>query len=282
LFVAIYAQNSSGSNACTCTCCPPTPDGVACGVYGAFPVNDCTNECTFETAGLNCPIYNPDYCWPNNSFTYGDCGAMDLDDDWSGDWVFDPCSACLLDEKGHPVGDCKPCCDPANCIECLYGTITFSGLDTIIINGKEVRQVEATTSGTTSQQTTHVANETGTFGTTATVTVLDTYDLIKFGDHLAINSRSNSLECSFIATRNPPKPSMLKLALLLGGVGIAAIALVVFCCCNPCRKKKSEEKLLNGDAEQGQGQTSDGVPYSQSPQLGNINYTGEQSMQTIK
>jgi len=242
LFAVIYAQNST-LNACTCFCCPPTDDGVACGVYGSFPVSDCTNECTGANAAMNCGIYNSDYCWANNSFTYGECGAADLNDDWSGDWVFDPCSACLLDEKNKPVGDCKPCCDPANCIECLYGTITFSGMGGLIINGKEIRQVEATTSGTTSQQTTHVANETGQFGTTATVTILDTYDLIKFGDHLQINSRSNSLECSFTATRNPEKPSMLKLALLLGGVGVAAIALIVFCCCNPFKKKKDWRKI---------------------------------------
>jgi len=282
LFVGIYAQNSTGSNACTCSCCPPTPDGVACGVYGAFPVDDCANDCTSLNAALNCPTFNPDYCWANNSFTYGECGAADLNDDWAGDWVFDPCSACLLDEQGTPIGDCKPCCDPNNCIECLYGTVTFSGLDTVIINGKEARQLQAATSGTTSLQTTHVANETGVFGTTATLIVLDTYDLIKFGDHMQINSRSDVADCSFTATRNPAKPSMLKLALLLGGVGVAAIALIVFCCCNPFKRKKDGEKLLNGDAEQGQGQTSEGVPHSQTPQFGNINYTGEQSMQNIK
>jgi len=40
--------------------------------------------------------------------------------------------------------------------------------------------------------------------------------------------------------------------------------------------------LLNGDAEQGQGQTSEGAASNQTPQFGNVNYTGEQSMQTIK
>jgi len=281
LFVAIYAQNSTPNNACTCFCCPTTDDGVACGVYGAFPLDDCS-QCTTEIAQVNCPLFNPDYCTPSLSFTSdGDCGPLDTNDDWSGDWVFDPCSACLLDEKNHPVGDCKPCCDPANCLECLFGTITISNYGALLIDGKEVHQLQTTTSGTSSLQTTNVANETGAFGTTATMTVLDTYDLIKHGDALQINSRSNSLSCSFTATRNPPKPSMLKLALLLGGVGLAAILLIVFCCCNPCKKKKKDdEKLLNGDPEQ--GQTPEGVPYSQAPLHGNINYTGEQSMQTIK
>jgi len=276
--LTVRAQNVT--QACTCYCGAPSDDGYVWGIYGAYPIPDCA-YCTADNAKINCPNFFPDSCSSATSFTSdGDCGPVDMDDDWSGDWVFDPCSACLLDEKNHPVGDCKPCCDPANCIECLYGTITISTLGEVWINGKLIHQLQASTNGTTSHQSTNIANETGNLGTTATLTVLDTYDLIKHGDALQILSRTDSLDCSFTATRNPPKPSMLKLALLLGGVGLAVIGVIVFCCCNPCKKKKVGEKLLNGDAEQGQGQ--EGVPHSQTPQIGNINYTGEQSMQTIK
>jgi len=93
---------------------------------------------------------------------------------------------------------------------------------------------------------------------------------------------------------------MLKLALLLGGVGLAAILLIVYCCCNPCKKKKKEEPLLGegqegvpnttqgGEGQEGLPNTSSGngqdgvfnqvtVPHPSAPQASNINYTGETS-----
>jgi len=268
-FVAICAQNTTQS-ACSCYCGVPSEDGPIWGVYGSFPVDDCS-QCTGDNAIVGCPKYVPDKCTNTTSYTTAnaDCGPADLDDDWDGDWVIDPCSSCVLD--GTNVGDCIPCCDPSFC-DCIYGTVSITDLENQTFDGTEIRQIQVIASGTSSQTTINVGNETSSLGTTATLTVptYDTYDLIKHGDSLQLKSRT-SLSCNVNATRNPPQTSILKLVLLLVGVGIAALACIIFCCCNPCKKKKQGEKLLG---EKGEGEGQEGVPYNQVPQVGGINYTG--------
>jgi hypothetical protein len=267
LAIVCAQDNETAPFGCSCQCCGDN----GCEVYGAFPLNTC-GDCDTAHADIECPKYFPDQCQSGHSYSF-ECGAVDLNDDWAGDWVVDPCSACLLDAAGEPVGDCIPCCDAGFC-DCIYGTITINDIAATLSDG--VTQIQILTSGTSSATTTNIGNETGFLGTTAYFTVsttsgdtYDTYDLIKHGDALQLKSRWGA-SCNINATRNPATTSMLKLALLLGGVGIGVLACVIFCCCNPCKKKKdtkTDPKLL------GEGQ--EGVPYQQVSE-GGINYTGEQ------
>jgi len=208
------------------------------------------------------------------------CEVAEADSDWSGDWVIDPCSACLLDERGTPVGDCIPCCDSTSC-DCIFGTVSISNVQPVVQDGFSFTQLQFLVSGTSSGQNTQIGNLTGYYnvtgqyqntGITAVVNVSDVYDIIKQGDHIQFLNRARA-GCNVNATRNPVPVSILKLVLLLAGVGLAAGVVIVFCCCNPCKKKKgaktgSKEKLL----DQQVNETSDHVV----PEVaGTINYTGE-------
>jgi len=261
--VMAYAQNQT-QNACSCYCGAPSDDGPVWGIYGAYPIDNC-NQCTSDDTAVNCPKYFPDQC-PEGSSYFGECGVADPNDDWAGDWVIDPCSACLLDAENKPIGDCIPCCDASNC-DCIYGTITITDLGVATLGGAEVTQIQFQATGTSSGQTTSVGNETGTLGTTATVLkAVDTYDLVKHGDALQLRSHAG-VGCYVNATRNPPTTSMLALALLLGGVGIVVLGCIVFCCCNPCKKKDKKDQTLLGEGQEGQTE-------GQAPEVGTINYTG--------
>jgi len=269
------AQNTTGKDksACMCLCCNydiPADVGT-CGIPGAYQVDTC-DECTDENIAVFCPLYFPDLCPSYQSVQQ--CGPSEIDSDWTGDWVVDPCSACLLDEKNQPVGDCLPCCDSNQC-DCIYGTVTITNYGTLDGNGTGVQQLQMTVSGTSSQTFPRLANQTGSTGNTATVNVSDIYDLIKDGDHIKFMNRRLPA-CNIAATRNPPTTSILKLVLLLGGVGIVALACIIFCCCNPCAKKKPKDTALLEEEGQGEGQT-EGAPPSYAPvhDAGGINYTGK-------
>jgi len=259
-----YAQNSSGTKAaCMCLCCSTQGE---CGIPGAYQVDSC-DQCS-DSIAANCPVYFPDLC--NSYASEEQCSPAEIGSDWTGDWVIDPCSACLLDEKNQPVGECLPCCDSTQC-DCIYGTVTINNYGTSDSNSTSVQQLQMSVSGTTSATSLLIANQTGNTGITATVTITDKYDLIKDGDHIKFMNRRNPASCNVAATRNPPTTSILKLALLLGGVGVVVLACIVFCCCNPCAKKKQKDTALLGE-----GQT-EGAPqeYSPVPDVGGINYTGK-------
>jgi hypothetical protein len=268
LVAVSYGQNSSATkSACMCLCCNTNAE---CGIPGAFQVDTC-GQCTGESIAANCPAYFPDLCTAFESEEQ--CSVAEIDSDWTGDWVIDPCSACLLDEKNQPVGDCLPCCDSTQC-DCIYGTVTIENGGVLGTNGTSIQQLQLSVSGTSSLTSIDLANQTGNAGITATVNISEKYDLIKDGDHIRFMNRRTAA-CNVAATRNPPSTSILKLALLIGGVGVVALACIVYCCCNPCAKKKKDTALL-GEGQEGQEGQTKGVPPPYAPVSdASINYTGK-------